>query len=151
MVLTDLTELISKLNDHLQGHLDANGKTTVIVNSDSVCLYLPFKTGDMLANVIGELKFDATDYKKTAVQAFSEIASYVDTVKNAASIKEDLAKLDIEIAAVQNAMYVATNQYDVTIENDRTDGANNVIRLLAHHVEELKIKRKEKSRGLTEY
>lgn len=145
-ILTEMNDLIARLFDYLQDHLDTGAKVTAVSSGSEVKIYLPFKEDSVLRKVIGELVFDQNDFKKTAAQAFSEIVSYADTVIKNDNIKRDLAKMDIEIAAVQNAMHVVSNQYDVSVDNDRTNGSNHVVRLLAAHIAELQKKRMEKSR-----
>jgi len=132
-LFTELNKLLAMLSELLVDNLQPDGNISFVIADNKIELYLPFKPGDPLANVIGKLSFDASEFDMKAEDAFQQISSYVTLYKTHAQRKRDVAVMKIEEAALQKALHHVANQYQGTDNSDWSNGANHVLKLFARY------------------
>lgn len=132
-LFTELNKLLAMLAELLVDNLQSDGNVSFVIVDNKIELYLPFKPGDPLANVIGKLSFDASEFDMKAEDAFQQISPYVTVYKTHAQKKRDVEVMKIEEAALHKAMNHVANQYEGTDKSDWSNGANHVLKLFAKY------------------
>lgn len=136
-LFTELNKLLVMLSELLVDNLQTGGSVSFVINDNKIELYLPFKPGDPLANVIGKLSFDASEFDMKAEDAFQQISSYATAYKTHAQKKRDVEVMKIEEGALQKAIHHVANQYEGADNSDWSNGANHVLKLFAKYTSAL--------------